>query len=543
VTVRFWTRFELSKQSDAWGWILGALLAVFAVAPLAYPGFFQVHSGFLPVFNAEHLSAAPNWGRVADPMRGEGKLPYLLAWPFFATTGSGIAAIKWGYGLAFVLGTLATYGWTRHWLGARGGVLAAVVYTYLPWHLATVYVRGAYAEAWLWALWPLTFWAADRLVERHVASILAGLVAGLAALAATFWTQPGLAALCTPLLAGYAVTITGKRQRWILQLAGTLAALFAVLWMAGQAAPGARPGFADQSLQPFQLLSAAWGDGPSFQLGLAAVGLTIIAVALAAGKGPTEREPSDTSEEPGRSTPASSAPAAHLALPGRVLWYWLAILLILVVLTLSALALFWQVTPFEAFLTVPWQLLALTGLPLSFLAGSAVRLDERLAGRPAWTGLAALVVLASYPFLAPRFTQVEPGPEPVAMFQPVPSESPQIMILNYEITPPTEITPTLTLTLTWQAVASVTGDYTVFVHVLAGDGARIAQRDSRPCDGQCPTNTWQPGEIVVDRHRLDLPPGAPAGPYRLAVGLYLLDTGGRAAVVGRDDGTVFLHVP
>jgi hypothetical protein len=71
----------------------------------------------------------------------------------------------------------------------------------------------------------------------------------------------------------------------------------------------------------------------------------------------------------------------------------------------------------------------------------------------------------------------------------------------------------------------------------------VAQRDSQPCDGECPTGTWQPGRIVVDRHTLSLPPEVPAGPYRLAVGLYLLETGDRAAVLGRDDRTVYLNVP
>jgi hypothetical protein len=67
-------RFDLT-------WILVFLLAVPAVAPLTYPGFFQAHGGFLPALNAAHPAEAPNWGRAADPVRGEGELPYLLAWP------------------------------------------------------------------------------------------------------------------------------------------------------------------------------------------------------------------------------------------------------------------------------------------------------------------------------------------------------------------------------------------------------------------------------------------------------------------------------
>ena len=37
---------------------------------------------------------------------------------------------------------------------------------------------------------------------------------------------------------------------------------------------------------------------------------------------------------------------------------------------------------------------------------------------------------------------------------------------------------------------------------------------------------WRPGETLLDRHELTIPPNAAPGPYRLLVGLYhLTDTG------------------
>jgi hypothetical protein len=502
-------------------WLLVAALTVFAVAPLTYPGFFQAHSGFLPAFNAAHLADAPDWGRAPDPARGEGKLPYLLVeW----VGNPPYRAIKWGYALAFVLGALGVYAWARRWLGDKGGALAATVYTYLPWHLATVYVRGAYAEAWLWAFWPFLFWAADRLAEQQPRSTLLGIAVGLATIAATFWTQAGLAALAFPLLVAYSVTVPPQRLDLL-----ALPLSLILPWFAASRAMTATIPFADHFLYPFQLLSAAWNfglsvpgweDGLPFQLGVAAVGLSLVAVALAAARRKSARNPVE-----------------------RPLWFWLAALLVLLVLTLPLASFLWRATRFDASLTYPWQLLALTGLPLAFLAGSVVRLDDRLGALPAWAGLLSLILLASYPYLSPRFTQVDPGAEPVAMFQADETTAPQLMILEAQIAPPTELTPTLTLTLTWQAVAPVEADYTVFVHLLDAAGDKVAQRDTRPCDNECPTNTWQPGAILVDRYELSLPPDAPPGPYRLAVGLYVLESGERAAVVGRDDKTVYLNVP
>jgi len=503
-------------------WILVALLTVVAIAPLCYPGFFEAQSGFLPVFNATHPAEAPHWGRQADPPRSEGQLPYLLAQPFLWLTGSSVGAIKWGYALAFVLGALGIYAWTRPRLGGRGGVLATTIYTYLPWHLGSVYVRGAYAEAWLWAWWPFLLWAADHLAGRRRA---AALVVGLPLLAATFWTQPGLAFLFVPLLVGYAVLVPQRRPRMALGLTAVLASLIslglAARWLSAPAAS-----FAGQFLYPYQLLSAARDEGLHFQLGLAAVGLSIVALAL-------WLSPKQSRVE------SAKGPQA---IPARSLWFWIAVLGLLVLLLLPLAGVFWSLSGWDTFVRYPWQILTLAGLPLAFLAGSVIRLDRRLGELPAWAGLVALVILASYPYLAPRFTQVDPGPQPVALIQPLGAKAPRIMLLEAEMAAPTEITPTLTVTLTWQTVAPLTDDYTIFLHVLTPE-AKIAQRDSQPCDGECPTSGWQPGEIVADRHRLDLPASAPPGPYRLAVGLYLLASGQRAAVVGSDEGTVILDVP
>jgi hypothetical protein len=528
----------ITTRNTLWGWFLAVLMTLFAIAPLAYPGFFEAQSGFLPPLNIEHLVEAPNWGRTGEPVRGEGKLPYLLVWPAFALSGSGVAAIKWGYGLALVLGALGMYAWMRHWLGWRGGVLAATIYTYLPWHLMTVYVRGAYAEAWLWAFWPYLLWALDRWGEGRA---LAACLVGLPALAAALWTQPGLTAMSIPVFVAYGAIVAVRKPWLATRAAGAVALALLLLWVAARFAPDTPPAWADGFLHPFQLLSATQGFGAeassegtglSFQLGVAAVGLSVVAVALCASSG------AGAPEETERLAPA------RLDRTGA-LWFWLAVLLGLILLILPISAVLWRFGGFASLLTAPWQLLALTGLPLAFLAGSVVGLEGRLAELPVWAGLVALVVLASYPYVAPRFTQVDPGPEPVALFQPADAAAPQLMLLGAEIEPPAEITPTLlTLTLTWQAVEPVGEDYTVFVHVLSGeDQQKVAQRDARPCDGECPTNSWQPGEIIEDRHGFAIDPGSPAGPYRLAVGLYRLDTGGRAAVVGRDDATVYLDVP
>ncbi len=54
----------------------------------------------------------------------------------------------------------------------------------------------------------------------------------------------------------------------------------------------------------------------------------------------------------------------------------------------------------------------------------------------------------------------------------------------------------LLVKLAWQAALPMNKDYTVFVHLIDGEGNLLAQQDRQP-EGY-PTSDWQPGEIVVD---------------------------------------------
>ena len=82
----------------------------------------------------------------------------------------------------------------------------------------------------------------------------------------------------------------------------------------------------------------------------------------------------------------------------------------------------------------------------------------------------------------------------------------------------------LDLTLYWQALGEMETDYTVFVHLLDGEGHIRGQKDNPPAQGTWPTGRWKPGELVVDRYRVPVNPDAPPGRYTLVVGMYDLET-------------------
>jgi mannosyltransferase len=73
------------------------------------------------------------------------------------------------------------------------------------------------------------------------------------------------------------------------------------------------------------------------------------------------------------------------------------------------------------------------------------------------------------------------------------------------------------LVLIWQVLTSMETDYTFSVHVLDAGGETLVNADHLP---PRPTREWRAGQIVPDRVTLALPPGLPAGDYRIAVGLY-----------------------
>jgi hypothetical protein len=82
-------------------------------------------------------------------------------------------------------------------------------------------------------------------------------------------------------------------------------------------------------------------------------------------------------------------------------------------------------------------------------------------------------------------------------------------------------------TLYWRTDQPVPGDYTVFVHLLAADGAQVTQKDAPPLNGDWPTSAWIPGQLLADARQFDLPADLRPGLYTLRLGLYERETGVR----------------
>jgi len=79
---------------------------------------------------------------------------------------------------------------------------------------------------------------------------------------------------------------------------------------------------------------------------------------------------------------------------------------------------------------------------------------------------------------------------------------------------------TLEVTLDWQALAKAGPAYTVFLHLIAPDGSRVAGVDEPILRGAYQPDLWPKDRTLPDRHWLALPSDLPPGHYRLDLGLY-----------------------
>ena len=136
--------------------------------------------------------------------------------------------------LGFVLAALAVYAYTRSLWGPVGGVMAAVAYTYFPYHLADAYLRGAVPEffAFIWP--PLILWATTDAFrrERPVVPLLWGALAW----AGLIFTHNLTALMMIPVWIAYALLMAAWTRRWrrLIGAAGSLAlalGLSASLWL------------------------------------------------------------------------------------------------------------------------------------------------------------------------------------------------------------------------------------------------------------------------------------------------------------------------
>ena len=413
--------------------------SIFAWAPLLTPGyFFAAHDARHSVFFLVEFDQTfrdgflwPRWSpdfsfgygyplfNLYAPLSFYGaELLHLVGLSF--TT-----AIKTMYLLATIGSGLAMYGFVRRLFGSSSGLLAAVVYIYVPFHLVEIFVRSAYAEFIALALIPLVFWVFTELIAAPTWARfgLAGLAYGLLVLThhATFFTF-------SPLLMVYILYLILAKTRfdlkklffsalnaagggllglalagiYLLPLVAEMRFIKVEQWTSGSY------NYLDHFVYFSQLFSPDWGygyagvgllDDFSYQLGIVVIGLIAFALVSAWR----------------RRFPHHGTALFFLASTGGV------------ILLMSPLAeTIWQIVPIASLVQFPWRLLGMTAFTMSIVAGSLLADNSR----PSATNyqlpmtnnespisqsssspsslymLCLVIVLASFPYTLPQYTDI-----------------------------------------------------------------------------------------------------------------------------------------
>lgn len=187
-------------------------------------------SGYFPMHDDTQVARVVEMGRALRegqfPVRWVSNLGYGLGYPIFNFYGplpyyaggllyalgfTGLAATKIMMGLGIVLSGVTMFLVVADLIGVSGGILAAVLYMYAPYHAVDVYVRGAVGEYWTLIFLPLIFWGFWRISHKKFSSGLLVGSLGLFGLVVSH-TILGYAGMIFVVLAGLVLCVWGVRR-------------------------------------------------------------------------------------------------------------------------------------------------------------------------------------------------------------------------------------------------------------------------------------------------------------------------------------------
>jgi hypothetical protein len=93
--------------------------------------------------------------------------PSLVGQIFRTFSFSFVQSVKFTAVLQFVLAALFMYLLASSIFGKFGGFIAAMFYTYVPYHALNIYVRGAMNEAWAAVFFPLIFYFSRKIILKR----------------------------------------------------------------------------------------------------------------------------------------------------------------------------------------------------------------------------------------------------------------------------------------------------------------------------------------------------------------------------------------
>lgn len=295
--------------------IIVIFLSFWAIKPLLSPGFFPIHDDE-QIARLYELTLAVNNGQIPPrwvPDLGFGygfplfnfypPLVYYFGYLFHSVGFSFIDSTKIVIGLGFILSAFFMFLWVKKHYGVSAGLVAATLYTYVPYHAVDIYVRGALSEFFSFVWIPAVFWAFDRCSEKKTvgSSLVAGVLLSFVVLTHNLVTLQFI-----PFLAVYLLYLLYKERKsvkkvFLLFSLSGLASLgiSAYFWLPAllekkytlvdKILLGELANYKLHFVCPWQFLNSPWGyggsilgcvDGLSFQIGKVQIAVSLLAILL-----------------------------------------------------------------------------------------------------------------------------------------------------------------------------------------------------------------------------------------------------------------------
>lgn len=366
-----------------------------------------------------------------------------------------VASVKIIFGLAAILSGLAVYLLVKRLLGDPAGLVAALTYVYIPYHLYDLYVRADLAESVGFVFVPLVLWGfyeavtqprlpallwaaaayAGLMFTHSLSAFILAFLMGLYVVYMILWSIPDgmrnaifekipsgspenspgrlhLARFTRPAirlgLPPLFVLLLGLGLSGIYLLPALLEARFVRTdqWFGGRFA------FGDDFVDVFQLFSPRWGFGASipgpndeagFQIGLAALILFILSFLV--------------------------VPKLTNSSVRRTLYFFQGTTLIMAFLTVPLSTFVYELLPLTRLIQFPWRLLVVVAPFISVAAGAIVAEENSQGSRangqrqpshvlPAPLSvivLSCLILLSSYPYLKAEVRDPKPTEGPASL--------------------------------------------------------------------------------------------------------------------------------
>ena len=181
-------------------WIILPLLLVtlYAAQPLFSSGFYNNHEEYYPMIRTLALDSALHDGQF--PVRWSQSLAGGYGYPLFNYYAplsyytaevvhvigfNFLNSIKIVYGLGLFFAGISMYVFVRALFGKNAGILAGMLYIFIPYHLVDIFPRGNFAESFVFWLLPFVLWSVYQLVRTGKLRYLAFLSLSFAALICT----------------------------------------------------------------------------------------------------------------------------------------------------------------------------------------------------------------------------------------------------------------------------------------------------------------------------------------------------------------------